>query len=264
MNYLIEFYVYINIVLLVYTLCAKILFCFFYLFFGGGEDWFEKTVKGKPWKTPCRIVDFPIPADHRVKIKESENRQILWAFRELRKLWIMGVMVIPIVVGALGTVPKGCRKSFKKLEEELRPFKLQHFLNRLEYREESRRPEEICCHPDSRERPPANASGKNSMYWNLEIQTDHLISTRQPELVIVSKKEYLPNSGLCCFGWSQGKTERKRKERQVPRPCYGIEKKLWNMKVTVISIVISAFGPITKGVIKELEDLEIRGQKETI
>ena len=41
-------------------------------------------------------------------------------------------------------------------------------------------------------------------------------------------------------------------------------KKLWNMKVTIIPIVISAFGTITKGLLKGLEDLEVGGQVETI
>ena len=36
------------------------------------------------------------------------------------------------------------------------------------------------------------------------------------------------------------------------------------MKVTVISIVIGALGTIPKGLIKGLEDLEIRGQAEII
>ena len=36
-------------------------------------------------------------------------------------------------------------------------------------------------------------------------------------------------------------------------------KKLWNMKVTVIPIVIDALGTITKGFVHRLEDLEIRG-----
>ena len=60
----------------------------------------------------------------------------------------------------------------------------------------------------------------HKLLWDFEIQTDHLISTGQPDLVIVNKKkkkkkrkekENLPNSGLCCSGWPQGKTERKRK-----------------------------------------------------
>ena len=41
-------------------------------------------------------------------------------------------------------------------------------------------------------------------------------------------------------------------------------KKLWNMKVTIILIVIRAFGTVTKGLLMGLEDLEIRGKVETI
>ena len=41
-------------------------------------------------------------------------------------------------------------------------------------------------------------------------------------------------------------------------------KKLWNMKVTIVPIVISAFGTITKGLLKGQEDLEVGGQVETI
>ncbi len=41
-------------------------------------------------------------------------------------------------------------------------------------------------------------------------------------------------------------------------------KKLWNMQVTIIPIVISAFGTVTKGLLKGLEDLEVGGGVETI
>ncbi len=41
-------------------------------------------------------------------------------------------------------------------------------------------------------------------------------------------------------------------------------KKLWNMKVTIISIVIGAFGTVTKGLLKGLEDLEVGHRVETI
>ena len=41
-------------------------------------------------------------------------------------------------------------------------------------------------------------------------------------------------------------------------------KKLWNMKVTIVLIVIGAFGTITKGLLKSLEDLEVGGRVETI
>ncbi len=36
-------------------------------------------------------------------------------------------------------------------------------------------------------------------------------------------------------------------------------KKLWNMPVTIIQIVIGAFGAVSKGLLKRLEDLEVGG-----
>ena len=41
-------------------------------------------------------------------------------------------------------------------------------------------------------------------------------------------------------------------------------KKLWNMKVTIVTIVIGAFGTITKGLLKGLENSKVGGQVETI
>ena len=40
-------------------------------------------------------------------------------------------------------------------------------------------------------------------------------------------------------------------------------KKLWNM-VTIISLVIGAFGTVTKELLKDLEELEVDGRVETI
>ena len=41
-------------------------------------------------------------------------------------------------------------------------------------------------------------------------------------------------------------------------------KKLWNMKVTIIPIVIGALGTVTKGLVQGQEDGEISGWVETI
>ena len=41
-------------------------------------------------------------------------------------------------------------------------------------------------------------------------------------------------------------------------------KKLWNMKETIVPIVIGAFGTITKGLLKSLKDLEVDGRVGTI
>ena len=65
----------------------------------------KKKNKEKKEKT-CRIVDFAIPLDYKVKIKESDK--YLDLARELKKqqqLWNMKVTVMPIVSGSLGTIP---------------------------------------------------------------------------------------------------------------------------------------------------------------
>ena len=41
-------------------------------------------------------------------------------------------------------------------------------------------------------------------------------------------------------------------------------KKQWNIKVMLIPIIIGALNTVTKGLIKGLEDLEIKGRVETI
>ena len=41
-------------------------------------------------------------------------------------------------------------------------------------------------------------------------------------------------------------------------------KKLWNMQVTIRPIVIGAFGTVTKGLLKGLEDLEVGGRVKAI
>ena len=40
--------------------------------------------------------------------------------------------------------------------------------------------------------------------------------------------------------------------------------KQWNLKETIIPIVIGALGTVTEGLIQGLEDLKIKGQVETI
>ena len=53
-------------------------------------------------------MDFAVPVDHRIKLKENEKKdKYVDLDRELKKLWKIKVTIIPIVIGALGTVTKG-------------------------------------------------------------------------------------------------------------------------------------------------------------
>ena len=74
----------------------------------------------------CRIVDFAVPADYKLKLKENEKRDKYQDFaRELKKTWNMKVTVIPIVIGTLGTVTKGLVQDLKDLEISRRVETLQ-------------------------------------------------------------------------------------------------------------------------------------------
>ena len=56
-------------------------------------------------------MDFPVPGDYRVKLKESEKKdKYLDLARELKKL------CIPIVIDALSTVTKGLIQGLEDLE----------------------------------------------------------------------------------------------------------------------------------------------------
>ena len=57
---------------------------------------------------------FAISADHKVKVKESKKLCLDLA-RELKKLRNMKVMVIPIIIGSLGTVSKNLEKIIGEL-----------------------------------------------------------------------------------------------------------------------------------------------------
>ena len=53
-------------------------------------------------------MDFAVPADHRIKLKESEKKDKYFDLaRELKKLWSIKVTVIFIVIGALSKITKG-------------------------------------------------------------------------------------------------------------------------------------------------------------
>ena len=49
-------------------------------------------------------------------IPKIQYGKILYFDIELKKLWNMKVMVIPIVIGTLGTIPKGLEKKLEELE----------------------------------------------------------------------------------------------------------------------------------------------------
>ena len=75
------------------------------------------------------------------------------------------------------------------------------------------------------------------------------------------EKNNLLNSRLCCPSCPLSK--RKKTKRKISTSTLpGNWKKNWNMKVTIIPIVIGAYSTVTKGMVEGLEDLEITGRVE--
>ena len=68
-------------------------------------------------KRNCKTVDFAVPADHRIILKEIEKKdKYLDLARELKKLLNVKVTIVPNVIGALGTITKGLLTSLEDLE----------------------------------------------------------------------------------------------------------------------------------------------------
>ena len=98
----------------------------------GSPDLGQKTRlnNNQQKKRTYKIVDFAVPDDHRIKLKESKKKdKYLELARELKKLWNKQVTIIPIVIGAFGTVTKGLLKGLEGLAVVGggKPSKRQHY-----------------------------------------------------------------------------------------------------------------------------------------
>ena len=57
---------------------------------------------------------------------------------------------------------------------------------------------------------PVLENDSNKRLWNFDIQADHLIPARRPDLIKINKKtENLQNCRRCCPGGPQNKSEGK-------------------------------------------------------
>ena len=89
----------------------------------------------------------------------------------------MKVTIVPIVIGAFGTITKGLLKGLEDLEVggRVETIQMTAFLrtarilrrhwDRSEYWEESWRLEEIYCHSNSSEKPSANTDVKKKIIY---------------------------------------------------------------------------------------------------
>ena len=105
----------------------------------------------------------------------------------------------------------------------------------------------------------------HELLWDFNIQTDHLISARRPDLIVIKKKK----KKTCKIVDFAVPAELKIKLKECEKKDKYLDldwelKKLWNIQVTIIPIVIGVFGTVTKGLLKGLWDLEVSGRVDTI
>ena len=169
-------------------------------------------------------MDFAVPVVHRVKIKESEKRdQYFDLARKLRKLWNMRVTVMPIVIGALGTVPKELVRGLEEVVIGRRVVTIE----------------------------------TTALLRTVRIQRVLKICKKLKKRIIIIIDFAVP-------GDHKIKVKEGEKKNKYVNLARELKKKLWKMKVTIIPIVIGIFGTVTKGLLKELEDLEVGGRVKTI
>ena len=103
----------------------------------------------------------------------------------------------------------------------------------------------------------------HKLLWDFNIHTDPLIPARRPDLIIINNKKIICQivdfAVPADYRIKLKECEKKDKYLDLAREL----KKLRNMKVTIVLIVIDAFGTITKGLLKGLEDLKVGGRGET-
>ena len=114
---------------------------------------------------------------------------------------------------------------------------------------------------------PVLENDTHKLLWDFDIQTDHLISARRPDLIVINTHK--KRKKICKIVDFSVPTDHRIKLKECEKRDKYLDlarelKKLWNMQMTIIPIVTGAFGTVTKGLLKRLEDLEVGARVETI
>ena len=68
--------------------------------------------------TTCKLIDMTVPSVRNIAFKEIEKKSKYKDLVDIQKMWQMKTIVIPVVVGALGTVKKGMEEKHQESSKE--------------------------------------------------------------------------------------------------------------------------------------------------
>ena len=167
------------------------------------STWWPDLIEVNRKKRTSRIVDFAIPADCRVKLRERKKwDKYLDLSRELKTLWNMKVTVLPVVIGVLGTVIKGLVQGLEDFEIRGQVEAI-HIAALLRSARILRKVLETWGHSNSREKPSANTGAKNSQNSKIIIKinkNDNYFFYQYFSIEIKENKEKLKFCFYsCCF-----------------------------------------------------------------
>ncbi|KAI5738482.1 hypothetical protein M8J77_007684 [Diaphorina citri] len=81
-----------------------------------------KNVKDKK----CVLIDVSVPCDANLISKEAEKKLKYRTLAiEVSKMWNLKTIIVPVIIGALGTIPKTLGENIKKLEGDISLHKIQ-------------------------------------------------------------------------------------------------------------------------------------------
>ena len=72
----------------------------------------------------CKPIDMTVPSDRNIALKEIEKKS-KYKDLEIQRMWHMKTIVIPVVVGALGTVKKGMIENIEKVSKRANVTEIQ-------------------------------------------------------------------------------------------------------------------------------------------
>ena len=76
----------------------------------------------------CKLIDMSIPSNRNIALKEIEKKSKCKDLQlEILRMWQMKTEVIPVVVGALGTIKKGMVGNIKRVSERANATETRKF-----------------------------------------------------------------------------------------------------------------------------------------
>ena len=92
------------------------------------------------------------------------------------------------------------------------------------------------------------------MLWNQPVHTDREVTANRPDIIIKNKKE--KTCTLIDVAIPADKSAvQKEAEKKLKYKNLGIEQRMWNVKCTIVPVIIGATGIVTRSLKKNLETI---------